>query len=110
MGNRFGLHGLEAASAHSERDVSAGRISNRPIEVPVTDSRSDFGSSCLDPEVSQTKIVPRYNGAQRGAEKAKMEVFSVAPKILGQGERWSSRLRRGIAASFVYPKTSEWLK
>ena len=60
MGNRFGIQGLEAASAHSERDVDVGRISSRPIEVPVTESRSDFGSSCPDPEVSQTKIVPRH--------------------------------------------------
>ena len=60
MGNRFGIHGLEAASAHSERDVDVGRLSNRPIEVPVTEARSDFGSSCPDPEVSQTKVASRH--------------------------------------------------
>ena len=143
MGNRFGVHGLEAASVHSERDVSIGRISNRPVEVPVTESRSEFGSSCPDPEVSQTKIAPRHNGAQNvgqetsalrrpedvrredaygwspvalprynGAQAVggKRRMFLAAPKIFGQRKRWSSRLRRGIAASFVYPKTSERLK
>ena len=60
MGNRFGIHGLEATSVHSKRDVDAGRISDRPIEVPVTESRSEFGSSCPDPEVSQTKFQRRH--------------------------------------------------
>ena len=71
MGNRFGIHGLEAASAHSERDVDVGRISDRPIEVPVTESRSEFGSSCHDPEVSKTKSVPRHNGAQAVGQETK---------------------------------------
>ena len=136
MGNRFGIHGLEAASVHSERDVDVGRISNRPIEVPVTESRSDFGSSCPDPEVSQTKFAQSYNGAQAAGQETRSvscspedlqtkRVFSchmsrrvprrvtmapTTPKIFGQRERWSSRHRRGIAASFVYPKTSERLK
>ena len=63
IGNRFGIHGLEAASVHSERDVSNGRISNvsRPTEVPVSETRSDFGSSCPDPEDRQTKFAPRYS-------------------------------------------------
>ena len=60
MGNRFGVHGLEAAAVHSERDLDVDRISNRPIEVPKSESRSDFGSSCPDPEVSQTKSVSRH--------------------------------------------------
>ena len=57
MGNRFGIHGLEATSTHSERDDDAARISevSRPTEVPVS-TRSDFGSSCPDPEVTQTKF------------------------------------------------------
>ena len=63
MGNRFGIHGLEAASVHSERDVDDARISNvsRPTEVPVSETRSDFASSCPDPEDHQTKFAPRYN-------------------------------------------------
>jgi len=42
MGNRFGIHGLEAASVHSIRDDSEARISkeNRPIEVAEVDHRS----------------------------------------------------------------------
>ena len=64
MGNRFGIHGLEAASVHSEREFSDGRISNVswPTEVPVlvNETRSDFGSSCPDPEDRQTKFAPRY--------------------------------------------------
>ena len=39
----------------------------------------------------------------------KRRMFLAAPKIFGQRE-WSSRHRRGIAASFVSPKTSERLK
>ena len=76
MGNRFGIHGLEAASTHSERDVSEARISevSRPTEVPVLakemkeTTRSEFSSSCHDPEVVQTKFgacyttpLPNYN-------------------------------------------------
>ena len=80
MGNRFGLHGLEAASAHSERDVGVGRISNRPIEVPVTESRSDFGSSCPDPKVSQTKIVPRHNGARTWGREGEDGSFLCYPE------------------------------
>ena len=64
MGNRFGIHGLEAASTHSERDVSAARISevSRPTEDPVLvrETRSDFGSSCPDPEDKQTKFAARH--------------------------------------------------
>ena len=99
MGNRFGIHGLEAVSAHSERDVDAGRISSRPIEVPVTESRSDFGSSCPDPEVSQTKIAPRHNGAQAVGQETKN--VSCCPKDLrtakemveSSPKRYSSILR-----------------
>ena len=64
MGNRFGVHGLEAASVHSIRDDDVARISDRPIEVPLTESRSDFGSSCPDPEDCQTKFATRHSGAQ----------------------------------------------
>ena len=73
MGNRFGIHGLEAAPVHSERDVSVGRISNvsRPTEVPVSETRSDFGSSCPDPEAVETKFAPRYNGAQSRGRDSK---------------------------------------
>ena len=64
MGNRFGIHGLEAASVHSERDVSDARISevSRPTEDPVSvrELRSDFGSSCPDPEDKQPKFAARY--------------------------------------------------
>ena len=60
MGNRFGVRGLEAASVHSIRDDDVARISDRPIEVPLTESRSAFGSSCHDPEDSQTKFAERH--------------------------------------------------
>ena len=61
MGNRFGIHGLEAASTHSERDDDEVRISevSRSTEVPVS-TRSDFGSSCHDPEAIQAKFVQRH--------------------------------------------------
>ena len=71
MGNRFGIHGLEAVSAHSERDVGGGRISSRPTEVSKPESRSDFGSSCPDPEVSQTKSGAPDNGAQAVGQETK---------------------------------------
>ena len=142
MGNRFGIHGLEAASAHSERDVGTGRISSRPTEVPKSESRSDFGSSCPDPEVSQTKSAPCHNGAQNvgqetnalrrpedvrrkddygwspyvalpcatmapncGAEEAKMEAFSVAPKIFGR-KNWLS-LQRIRTSCCLHPNLNE---
>ena len=62
MGNRFGIHGLEAASTHSERDVSDARISevSRPTEVTGSETRSDLGSSYPDPEAVQTKFAARY--------------------------------------------------
>ena len=71
MGNRFGIHGLEAASVHSERDDEEARISevSRPTEVKET--RSAFGSSCPDPEAIQTKFTPRYNGAQNEGQETR---------------------------------------
>ena len=71
MGNRFGIHGLEAAAVHSERDLSVERISNRPTEVPKSESRSEFGSSCPDPENSQTKFVRRHSGAANVGQEAR---------------------------------------
>ena len=89
MGNRFGIHGLEAASTHSERDVSDGRISNvsMPTEVPavVSETRSDFGSSCPDPEVSQTKSGARYNGAQAVGQETKN--VSCCPEVFRTGKQ-----------------------
>ena len=91
MGNRFGIHCLETESVHSIQDVSEARIPDviRPNEVPVLTkevketTRSEFGSSCHDPEDQQTKAVytefaQRYSGPQtRGRES---ESFLCSPE------------------------------
>ena len=68
MGNRFGIHGLEAASVRDDSDVRIPEVSRPTVPVLAKEmketTRSEFGSSCHDPEEQQTKVVNPEFGAR----------------------------------------------